>query len=173
VSEAKGSAYVEGLFEKAKAVQIEDLIARLGIAMEVHGEELRGICPIPAHKGEKKSKSFNVKPAEQVFYCFGCKAGGNIIKFAQAYRGLAQFESKTAALWIVETMAESDAIGESVADRAQETMVAEQGSGEDEAMLQALMLAGEQMIRAIARHADNPRPLAERLARWVVEMVKV
>ena len=79
---------------------------------------------------------------------------------------------KTAALWIVETMAQCDATEESAADRAQETMIAEQGSGEDDALLNALTLAGEEVIQAIAQHADNPRPLAERLARWVVEMVK-
>ena len=121
MSEGKGSAgYVEGLFDRAKAVAIEELVARLGIAMETHGDELRGICPIPAHKGEKKTRSFYVKPSEQVFHCFGCKAGGNIVKFAQAYRGLAPFEAKTAALWIVETMAASDVTEESGADRAQE-----------------------------------------------------
>jgi CHC2-type zinc finger protein len=173
VSEAKGSGYVEGLFDRAKAVRLEDLLERLGIALEVHGEELRGICPIPAHKGEKKTRSFYVKPSEQVFHCFGCKAGGNIVKFTQAYRGLAPYESKTAALWIVETMAESDATEEPIADQALEAIVAEESSHEDEALLQALTLAGEAIIRAIAHHADNPRPLAERLARWIVEMVKV
>jgi CHC2 zinc finger len=172
VSEAKGSGFVEGLFDRAKAVRIEELVARLGIAMEPHGEELRGICPIPAHKGEKKSKSFYVKPSEQVFHCFGCKAGGNIVKFAQAYSGLAQYEAKTAALWIVETMAECDATEERDAYREQEAMVVEEGSFEDDALLKALTLAGEEIIRAIGKHADNPRPLAERLARWVVEMVK-
>ena len=172
MSEAKGSTYVEGLFDRAKAVRIEELVARLGIAMEAHGDEMRGICPIPAHKGEKKTRSFYVKPSEQVFYCFGCKAGGNIVKFAQAYRGLAQYEAKTAALWIVETMAECDATGESGADQAQAAMVAEESSYEDEALLQALTLAGEEIIRAIGKHADNPRPLAERLARWVMGVVK-
>ena len=172
MSEAKESAYVEGLFDRAKAVRIEELVARLGIALEAHGEELRGICPIPAHKGEKKSKSFNVKPSEQVFYCFGCKAGGNIVKFAQAYRGLAQFEAKTAALWIVETMAESDATEEGGADQAQETTVVEEGEDDDAAMIEALTVAGEHIIRALARYAENPRPLAVRLARLVMEVVK-
>ena len=173
MGEDGAAGYVEGLFDRAKAVKLEDLFARLGIAVEAHGEELRGICPIPAHKGDKKSRSFYINPSEQVFHCFGCKAGGNIVKFAQAYNGMAQFEAKKAALWIVETMAECDATEESAADREQETMVAEQGSGEDDALLNALTLAGEEIIRAMARHADNPRPLAERLARWVVEMVKV
>jgi hypothetical protein len=177
VSESKASSgFVEGLFDRAKAVPLEALVARLGIAMEVHGEELRGICPIPVHKGEKKTLSFYVKPSEQVFHCFGCKAGGNIIRFAQAYRGLAQFESKTAALWIVETMEEDERVvvpNRTEEGTRQERAVVEPGSDEDEALFLALALAGEEVIKAIARHADNPRPLAERLARWVVEAVKV
>jgi hypothetical protein len=173
VSEAKESTgFVEGLFDRAKAVPLEALVARLGIEMEVHGEELRGICPIPAHRGEKKSKTFYVKPSEQVFHCFGCKAGGNIVKFAQAYRELAPYESKTAALWIVETMASSDTTQENEQE-GRTPIVAEPGSDEDEALFLALALAGEAIIRAIGKHADNPRPLAERLARWVVEVVKI
>jgi hypothetical protein len=70
-------------------------------------------------------------------------------------------------------MAECDTTGESVAGRVQEVMVAEEHGVGDEALLEALTLAGEEVIRAIAQHADNPRPLAERLARWVVEVVKV
>jgi hypothetical protein len=177
MSEAQASSgFVEGLFDRAKAVPLEALVARLGIEMEVHGEELRGICPIPAHRGEKKSKTFYVKPSEQVFHCFGCKAGGNIVKFAQAYRGLAPYESKTAALWIVETMEEGErAVVPNCLEegKRQEHTVAEPGSDEDEALFLALALAGEAIIRAIGKHADNPRPLAERLARWVVEVVKI
>ena len=173
MGEGRAAGYVEGLFDRAKAVRLEDLIARLGIAMETHGDELRGICPIPAHKGEKKTPSFYINPSKQVFNCFGCKAGGNIVKFAQAFNGLAEFERKKAALWIIETMGEGEAVEEVDADREQEYVVAEPGGDEDEALFLALALAGKEVIRAIARHADNPRPLAERLARLVMEMVKV
>jgi hypothetical protein len=86
---------------------------------------------------------------------------------------MAPHEAKRAALWIVETMAENDATGKSDADRAQERDVVEPGSDDDEALFLALALAGEEVIKAIAKHADNPRPLAERLARLVMEMVKV
>lgn len=157
MSEGSGSAgYVEGLFDRAKAVPLEELVARLGIEMKVHGDEMRGICPIPAHRGEKKTPSFYINPSKQVFNCFGCKAGGNIVKFAQAFNGLAEFERKKAALWIIETMGEGEAVEE-----YETPVVAEQGSDENESLLKALTLAGEEVIRAIARHADNPRPLAE------------
>lgn len=172
MSEGQAVGFVEGLFDRAKAVRIEELVARLGIEMKVHGDELRGICPIPTHKGEKKSLSFYVSPSKQVFNCFGCKAGGNIVRFAQVFNGLAEFERKKAALWIIETMGEGEAAEDGVADREQESVVAEPGTDGDEALFLALALAGEEVIRVIARHADNPRPLAERLARWVMGVVK-
>jgi hypothetical protein len=168
MGEDRAAGYVEGLFDRAKAVRIEELIARLGIEMKVHGEELRGICPIPVHRGDKKTLSFYINPSKQVFNCFGCKAGGNIVKFAQVFNGLAEFQRREAALWIIETMGEGEAVEDEVVDQP-----AVEPLADDEAMLIALTLAGEEMIRAIARHADNPRPLAERLARLVVGVVKV
>ena len=173
MGEGRAAGYVEGLFDRAKAVPLEDLMVRLGIAMETHGDELRGICPIPAHKGEKKTPSFYINPSKQVFNCFGCKAGGNIVRFAQVFNGLAEFERKKAALWILETMGEGEAAEDGVSDRELESVATEAGSDEDEALFLALALAGEEVIRAIARHADNPRALAERLARFVMEVVKV
>jgi hypothetical protein len=85
---------------------------------------------------------------------------------------MAPHEAKRAALWIVETMADGERVEESGADRMQERTVIEPGSDDNEALFLALALAGEEVIKAIARHADNPRSLAERLARCVVEMVK-
>jgi hypothetical protein len=89
VSEEKATGYVDNLFDRAKAVRFEMLLDRLGVSVQKHGEELRGICPIPAHSGEKKKPSFYVNPDKQVFNCFACKAKGNIVTFAQAYTGLA------------------------------------------------------------------------------------
>ena len=98
MSKDQTTGYVDNLFDRAKAVRFEELFDRVGISVQKHGEELRGICPIPAHSGEKKKPSFYVNPDKQVFNCFGCKAKGNIVTFAQAYNGLAAFESKQAAL---------------------------------------------------------------------------
>jgi hypothetical protein len=39
-------------------------------------------------------------------------------------------------------------------------------------LVKLLAVAGEQLITLIAKHADNPKPLAERLTRWMVEGLK-
>ncbi len=43
------------------------------------GGNLKGLCPFH----DEKSASFNVTPARGLFHCFGCQAGGDVIKFVQ------------------------------------------------------------------------------------------
>ncbi|KEF33322.1 DNA primase [Deinococcus sp. RL] len=71
----------------------EDVRARLNIA-DVVGEHVRlspagkgrlkGLCPF--HK--EKSPSFQVDTEQGYFYCFGCKAGGDIFSFVQRIENL-------------------------------------------------------------------------------------
>lgn len=41
------------------------------------GRNLTGLCPLHS----EKTPSFNVNPAKQFFYCFGCGKGGDVISF--------------------------------------------------------------------------------------------
>ncbi|MFC0618141.1 DNA primase [Deinococcus budaensis] len=71
----------------------EDVRARLNIA-DVVGEHVRlspagkgrlkGLCPF--HK--EKSPSFQVDTEQGYFYCFGCKAGGDVFSFVQRVENL-------------------------------------------------------------------------------------
>ncbi|MDL2345197.1 DNA primase [Deinococcus sp. MIMF12] len=71
----------------------EDVRARLNIA-DVIGEHVRlspagksrlkGLCPF--HK--EKSPSFQVDTEQGYFYCFGCKAGGDVFAFVQRVENL-------------------------------------------------------------------------------------
>ena len=49
------------------------------------GERFVGLCPFH----EERTPSFSVKPAGGFYYCFGCEAGGDVIKFVQEKEGLA------------------------------------------------------------------------------------
>ncbi len=72
---------------------IDEVIARNSIEAVVGdyvrlerkgGQNLFGLCPF---HGEK-TPSFSVNTSKQFFYCFGCHAGGNVIKFIQMIENL-------------------------------------------------------------------------------------
>ena len=58
---------------------IDDVIGEHVQLRNAGGGNLKGICPFH----DEKSPSFNVTPARGLFYCFGCQAGGDVIKFVQ------------------------------------------------------------------------------------------
>ncbi len=49
------------------------------------GANFLGLCPFHA----EKTPSFNVNPAREIFHCFGCGVGGNVISFVMKIEGLA------------------------------------------------------------------------------------
>ncbi|TRU24635.1 MAG: DNA primase [Microcystis aeruginosa Ma_MB_S_20031200_S102] len=62
--------------EVKQRIDIVDLISER-VVLKKRGREYVGLCPFH----EEKSPSFTVSPAKQMYYCFGCGAGGNGIKF--------------------------------------------------------------------------------------------
>ncbi|RYZ68212.1 MAG: DNA primase, partial [Proteobacteria bacterium] len=50
------------------------------------GHRLMGRCPFPDHSD--KSPSFSVGEDNQLFYCYGCKKGGNLYTFLELYNGM-------------------------------------------------------------------------------------
>ena len=48
-----------------------------------------GLCPFH----DEKTPSFSVSPGKQIFYCFGCQKGGNVIKFIQEIEHLSYPEA--------------------------------------------------------------------------------
>ena len=49
------------------------------------GERFVGLCPFH----DERTPSFSVKPRDGFYYCFGCEAGGDTIRFVQEKEGLA------------------------------------------------------------------------------------
>ena len=58
---------------------IADVIGEHVQLRNAGGGNLKGLCPFH----DEKSPSFNVTPARGMYYCFGCQAGGDVIKFVQ------------------------------------------------------------------------------------------
>ncbi len=71
---------VQTLLEK---VDIVDFISRY-VKLKKTGRNFVGLCPF--HK--EKTPSFTVSPEKQLFYCFGCHTGGNVISFVMKYENL-------------------------------------------------------------------------------------
>jgi len=53
------------------------------------GNEWKGLCPFR----DEKTASFYVNDAEGTYHCFGCGAGGDIIRFVREKHGLTFFET--------------------------------------------------------------------------------
>ena len=69
--------YSDELIEDIKnSNDIVDIISQY-VILKRSGRNIFGVCPF--HK--EKTPSFSVSPDKQIFHCFGCGAGGNVIHF--------------------------------------------------------------------------------------------
>ena len=83
---------------KIRARDIEEVKARVNIA-DVVGEyvslenasvgSLKGLCPFH----DEKSPSFNVRPMQGFYHCFGCGEGGDVYKFLQQMESISFYEA--------------------------------------------------------------------------------
>ncbi len=62
--------------EIKQRADIVDVISEY-VVLRRRGKDFVGLCPFH----EEKTPSFSVSPSKQMYYCFGCQAGGNAIKF--------------------------------------------------------------------------------------------
>ena len=76
------------LNEVNNKVRLSDFIGQFVNLIE-RGNSFVGNCPFH----NEKTPSFNVNNDKSLFYCFGCKAGGNIINFISKYKNLQFIES--------------------------------------------------------------------------------
>ncbi len=73
--------YPEELIDEIRTRNdIVDVISSY-VRLQKKGSNYFGLCPFH----NEKSPSFSVSPQKQIYYCFGCQAGGNVIRFVQQY----------------------------------------------------------------------------------------
>ena len=65
------------------ANDIIDYVSRY-VTLKKHGRDYMGLCPFH----NEKSPSFHVSADKQLFHCFGCGAGGNLVQFVMRSENL-------------------------------------------------------------------------------------
>ncbi|MEG6616379.1 DNA primase [Peptococcaceae bacterium 1198_IL3148] len=76
---------IEEILHKTDIVQI---ISEY-VLLKKRGKNYFGICPFH----QEDTPSFSVTPDKQIFYCFGCNAGGNVLKFLMLKEGISYPEA--------------------------------------------------------------------------------
>lgn len=81
--------YPEEIVEEVRSRNdIVDVISGY-VKLQKKGSNYFGLCPFH----NEKSPSFSVSPQKQMYYCFGCGAGGNVITFLMEYESYTFLEA--------------------------------------------------------------------------------
>ena len=68
--------------------RIDDVVGSY-VTLRRSGADLTGLCPFH----DEKTPSFHVTPSKGLYYCFGCGAGGDAIKFIQQIENASYMEA--------------------------------------------------------------------------------
>lgn len=81
--------YSDELIEEVRARN--DIVDVVGgyVRLQKKGNTYFGLCPFHS----EKTGSFSVSPHKQMFYCFGCGVGGNVLTFVQKYENFTFYEA--------------------------------------------------------------------------------
>ena len=76
--------YSDDIIEEVRMKNdIVDVVSQY-VKLNKRGSTYFGLCPFH----NEKTPSFSVTPAKQMYYCFGCGAGGNVFNFVMEYENL-------------------------------------------------------------------------------------
>lgn len=84
-----GKIRARDIDEVKSRINIADVISEYVALRPASVGSLKGLCPFH----DEKSPSFNVRPAQGFYHCFGCGEGGDVYKFVQQMDQLSFYES--------------------------------------------------------------------------------
>ncbi len=82
-SSAKNHVPRETIDEILSRSDIVEIISECGVSLRAAGRDFKALCPFHT----EKTPSFSVSVQKQMFYCFGCQTGGNVISFIEKHQG--------------------------------------------------------------------------------------
>lgn len=81
LTDTKMAYYSDEIIEEVRSRNdIVDVVGNC-VKLQKKGNTYFGLCPFH----NEKTGSFSVSPQKQMFYCFGCGAGGNVLTFVMKY----------------------------------------------------------------------------------------
>ena len=82
--------YSDELIEEVRSRN--DIVDVIGsyVRLKKKGSTYFGLCPFH----NEKTGSFSVSPNKQMYYCFGCGAGGNVFTFLMQYENFTHFSRR-------------------------------------------------------------------------------
>ena len=81
--------YSDDIIEEVRMKNdIVDVVSQY-VKLNKRGSTYFGLCPFH----NEKTPSFSVTPAKQMYYCFGCGAGGNVFNFVMEYENYSFVEA--------------------------------------------------------------------------------
>lgn len=128
-----------------------DIVETVGkyVQLNKQGHYFKGLCPFHS----EKTPSFTVTPEKQIYHCFGCGVGGNVIHFVMEIEGYSFTEA-------VRRLAEEAGIGYSWQNVTQEQSTQQQ---EKSILLDAYELANK-LYQYILHHTEQGKEAKSYLA---------
>lgn len=99
------TAWMDDFYSRVDIVQVVSAY----VSLKKNGSRYWGLCPFH----HEKTPSFSVNGEQNLYYCFGCKAGGNVVQFVEemehlTYREAVEYLAKQIHMPIPETQEDPD-----------------------------------------------------------------